>query len=465
MGVASLGQKRAVRGVVLDTNEVGSGAARDLAPAVAEDRRSEGFGDDGAFAVVVLRQHVSDLRSDGERAVRGERPGGRRPSDEGGPWRSPKSVVVAESRQSRGRRAVRHGLRFLRGEADVDAGVGGVLLVAEGDLVGAEARDATGAVGRHLVALVDKALVPEALEHPPCRFDIGVVVGDVGVLHVQPDAGAVGHGLPFADVAEDALAAAAVELFDAELLDLLLAGDAELFLNLQLDREAVRVPSATAQGPEAAHGLVAEDDVLERAGEDVVDAGAAVRRGRPLVEDEQRGIRALAVDAVRQVGLAPCFEDRGLQLREVHLAGDGFIPFLRVASHAPPFCKKENAHPRTGGRTLPWYHHHSYAPSGARALWTSRRARMRAEGCRCNGRTARPRLLVPRAGKVRAVAQEGYSAGRTHRLAPYPARSARGGLRTRLRRSQSFDGSGRGAQASNGYGSTRRSCSLRTPLR
>jgi len=77
---------------------------------------------------------------------------------------------------------------------------------------------------------------------------------------------------------------------------------------------------------------------------------------------------------------------------------------------------------------------------------------MRAEGCRCNGRTARPRLLVPRAGKVRAAAREGCSAGRSHRLAPYPARSARGGLRTRLRRSLSFDGSGRGAQASNGYG-------------
>ena len=224
-----------------------------------------------------------------------------------------------------------------------------------------------GQWGRDLVAFVDEALVPEPLEHPPRRLDVGVVVGDVGVLHVQPDAGAVGHGLPLADVAEDALAAAAVELLDAELLDLLLAGDAELLLDLQLDGQTVGIPSAAAQGPEPAHRLVAEDDVLERAGEHMVDARAAVRRRRPLVEDEQGGIRADAVDPVRQVGLSPRFEDRGLQLWEVHLAGDGFIPFLRVASHSPPFCKRKrpSAHRRTDVAVVP---PPFPCASGARAL-------------------------------------------------------------------------------------------------
>ena len=265
VGVAVSGQKRAVGGVVLDADEVGAGAARDLAPAVAEDGRGQRFGDDGAFAVLVLRQDVGHVRADGEGAVRGERPGGGRPRDEGGAGRGPASAVVTEGGERACRRAVRHGLGLARGEADVDAGVGRVLLVAERDLVRAEARDAARAVGRDLVALVDEALVPEALEHPPRRLDVGVVIRDVGVGHVEPDAGALGHGLPLADVAEDALATAAVELLDAELLDLLLAGDAELLLDLQLNGQAVRVPSAAAQGAEAAHGLVAQDDVLERA--------------------------------------------------------------------------------------------------------------------------------------------------------------------------------------------------------
>ena len=172
------------------------------------------------------------------------------------------------------------------------------------------------------------------------------------------------------------------------------------------------VPSAAAQRAVAAHGLVAQDDVLERAREHVVDAGTAVRGRRPLVEDEERSVRAYAVDLVEQVRLPPRFEDRRLQLREVHLAGDGFVPF-RIACHAAPSVT-ENARPHTGGRTLPWYHHHSPAP-GAGALRTSRRARMRAEGCRCNGRAARPRLLAPGSGAfgrrlgrdVRQVARAG----------------------------------------------------------
>ena len=258
--------------------------------------------------------------------------------------------------------------------------------------MGAEARDAPGAVGRHLVAFVDEALIPQPLEHPPRGLYVRVVVGDVSVLHVQPHASALGHGLPLADVAEDALAAAAVELLDPERLNLLLAGDAELLLDLQFHGQAVRVPSAPAQGPEAAHGLVAQDDVLERAREHVVDAGAAVRRRRPFVEDEQGRIRAGALDLVRQISLSPRFEDRRLQLWEVHLAGDGFVPFP-VACHASPSKKKTPDRTSADGRcrgttTIP--------PRSAQGhSGPSRRARMRAEGCRCNGRTARPRLLAP----------------------------------------------------------------------
>ena len=305
VGVAALGEEVAVGGVVLDADEVRAGAARDLAPAVAEDARRQRLSDDSAFAVLVLRQDVGHVRADGQRAVRGERPGCGRPRDEGGPGRGPSSAVIAEGGERTGRRAVRHGLGLAHWEADVDAGVRRVFLVAERNLVRAEARDAARAVGRDLVALVDEALVPQALEHPPRRLDVRVLVGHVGVGHVEPDARALGHGLPLADVAEDALTAAAVELLDTELLDLLLTGDAELLLDLQLHGQAVGVPPAAAQGAEAAHGLVTQDDVLERAGEDVVDAGAAVRGGRALVEDEERRVRTGPFHLMEQVRVPP----------------------------------------------------------------------------------------------------------------------------------------------------------------
>ena len=108
--VAALRKEVAVRGVVLDTDEVGAGAARDLSPTVAKNARRQRLRDDCALALVVLRQDVGHVRPDGQDAVRGERPGRRRPRDEGGTWSSPAFAVVTQGHQRVRRRAVRHGL-------------------------------------------------------------------------------------------------------------------------------------------------------------------------------------------------------------------------------------------------------------------------------------------------------------------------------------------------------------------
>src|SRR5690606_35578805 len=100
-----------------------------------------------------------------------------------------------------------------------------VLLVALGDLVRGERGLAARAVGGDTEAAVDQVVVPEALEDPPARLDITRVVGDVGVISVDPEADAVRHPLPLLDVAEDRLAALAVELLDAVRLDLRLRGE------------------------------------------------------------------------------------------------------------------------------------------------------------------------------------------------------------------------------------------------
>ncbi len=69
-----------------------------------------------------------------------------------------------------------------------------------------------------------------------------------------------------------------VELGDAVGLDLLLAVDAEAALDLELDGQAVRVPAGLARHAVAAHRLVAREEVLEDARDDVVRAGPAVGR-------------------------------------------------------------------------------------------------------------------------------------------------------------------------------------------
>ena len=165
-------------------------------------------------------------------------------------------------------------------------------LVALRDLVRGERGAAARAVGDDLVALVEPPVVPDLAQRPPDRLDVVVVQRHVGVVEVDPEADPLGQPVPVLDVAEDRLAAALVELGDPELLDLLLGGDPELALDLELDRQPVAVPARLARHPVAAHRLVARVDVLEDAREDVVGAGPAVGGRRPLVEAPDLGAPA-----------------------------------------------------------------------------------------------------------------------------------------------------------------------------
>ncbi len=183
-----------------------------------------------------------------------------------------------------------------------------------------ERRLAAGAVRRHAIVLVDEAGLPEGAEYPPTALDVAVRVRDVGLVHVDPEGDALRHLPPLLDIAEHGVAAAAVELLDAELLDAGLGAELQLALHLQLDRQTVRVPAALAAHPEPAHRLVAVDDILEGARQHVVDAGASVRRGRPLVEHERALVGALLDAAPEDVARLPEGERALLQLRKIDLA-------------------------------------------------------------------------------------------------------------------------------------------------
>ena len=73
------------------------------------------------------------------------------------------------------------------------------------------------------------------------------------MVEIDPEGDAVGQALPLLHVAADALLALLVERGDAVALDLRLAREAQLLLDLELDGQAVGVPAA----PRA-------DDVLPR---------------------------------------------------------------------------------------------------------------------------------------------------------------------------------------------------------
>ncbi len=133
---------------------------------------------------------------------------------------------------------------------------------------------------------VQESLVRDLLQAPPDRLDIGVVIGDVGFVHVHPECDAVGHVLPFPEVLPDRLLALLDKGLDAIGLDLILAVDPQLLFHLKLDRQAVRVPSADAEHVLALHRLIAREQVLHRARQDVADVRLAVGGRRPLIEGE-----------------------------------------------------------------------------------------------------------------------------------------------------------------------------------
>src|SRR5205807_24078 len=127
-------------------------------------------------------------------------------------------------------------------------------------------------------------------------------------------ADALAELLPILAVRPHRLAALGVEGRDSVRLDLRLAADAELLLDLQFDRQSVRVPAGFAHDALALHRLPATHRVLDRAREDVMDAGSAVRGRRAFPEDELLRALARALDRFERTLLAPSSKNRDLGL-------------------------------------------------------------------------------------------------------------------------------------------------------
>lgn len=271
-------------------------------PALAEGLGQQRLGDDQPL-VAVGGHDVGDVRVDGGGGVGDQGPRGGRPDQQRG---------LARERAA-GQR-----------EADEDRGVDHGL-VALGQLVVGQAGAAARAPGGDAVVLDQQALVEDLLERPPDGLDVRRVHRPVGLVEVDPvphAGGQLGEGV---GVAGHRLAALGVELGDAVRLDVLLAGEAELLLDGQLDREAVTVPAGLAGDVVALHRPVAGEDVLEDAGLDVVGAGHAVGGRRALVEDPLGAALGLLQAALEDLVVLPERQDPVLQGRQVDLRGNGAI--------------------------------------------------------------------------------------------------------------------------------------------
>ena len=267
------------------------------------------LGEDVPLAVLRFHGHVRDVGADRDGQVRRQRP--RR----GGPGEDPLAGLQLEP----------HGDGRVR-PVGVDVVVHPQLVVGQRGL-------APPAVGQHLEALVDQALVVQLLERPHDALHVGEVERLVVVFEVDP-AGLPGDVLlPLLGVAEHGVAARLVEGLDAHLEDVGLAGDAKQSFGLDLGGQPVAVPAEPSVHLVAAHGLVTRHDVLDVAGQQVAVVGEAVGERRAVVEDELAVAVPVLDRRLERVVRVPVGERPLLKLGKVRLGGYFGRARARVGGH------------------------------------------------------------------------------------------------------------------------------------
>ena len=228
----------------------------------------------------VLAPSVIARRMDGRGDVRGQRPRRGRPDRE----RLPRPVLEREPDEER----------------RVDA-----VLVAADELVRGDRGSAARAPLGRAVSQVEPALLVHPLEEAPDVLDVrvGERVVVVAPVHPLPQADAPARDL--VGRPHDLLAAAAGELGEAVLLDLVLRVQAQLALDADLDPEALAVEAVLVALVEAAQRLVALEDVLERAAPRRVHAEGLVRGDGTVHEAPDRAAAVTLAHLLEGLPLLP----------------------------------------------------------------------------------------------------------------------------------------------------------------
>jgi hypothetical protein len=114
----------------------------------------------------------------------------------------------------------------------------------------------------------------------------------------------------------DALETDLIELLDAVLFDVLFAGEAELLLDFDFDRQAMGVPAGLAHHVPTPHRLEPRKQILDDARYDMTHVGLVVGSGRALEEDERFTVLGLFQALGEDVAAPPLLEHLQLELRE-----------------------------------------------------------------------------------------------------------------------------------------------------
>src|SRR4029450_8221782 len=107
------------------------------------------------------------------------------------------------------------------------------------------------------------------------------------VLYVEPVAYSIGETLPLRLILEYALAGPSVEFLHPKALDVFLSRELQLLLHLDLHWQSVGVPPSDPGNRFSAHGVEPAYQIFDRPGKHVMDAGATVGSGWPLIKHKR----------------------------------------------------------------------------------------------------------------------------------------------------------------------------------
>ena len=241
--------------------------------------------------LAVLAQPVLRIGLDRRGDVRRQRPGRRRPDDEG-------LLRPLEER-----------------EANVERGIAPLLVHAGlGELVLRQRGAAARAPLRRAMTEVEPAALVHELQEPPDVLDVRVAEREVVLPPVHPLAEADRAFRQRLGGLHHDLAATPGELGEPVLLDLPLRVEPERALDADLDPEPLTVEAVLVALVEAAERLVALEDVLQRPPPGGVDTEHhSIGGHRPVDEAESRPARVLLPEQRERLLALPEVEDLALE--------------------------------------------------------------------------------------------------------------------------------------------------------
>ena len=205
-----------------------------------------------------LYLNIGVFRIHAERDVGGKRPGSCRPR---------KEISILGSRlKAHNCRAVLQGFIALR------------------HLMRGKRCSAARAVRNYLEALIQKILVPDLLQCPPFGLNIIIIIGNIGMIHVCPEADLTGELLPHSLIFPHRLLALFDKRLDAVCFNLILAFDSDFLFNFQLNRKAVRIPACLSRNLLSLHRMITGNHILNDTGLHMSDMRLAVCSRRSVIE-------------------------------------------------------------------------------------------------------------------------------------------------------------------------------------